>query len=270
MQRPEPGDCTSAGPWADVSRKVNARASTKDREVVAPPIDAALLQRQAIGELAGGVAHQLSTPLQAVAANLQFLAHAWTQLAPLLNTTAVPSADIRFVVEEVPQAIAQSLRSLEQASVLLRAMKESCAEAGTTLDAVEPAKALDTALLLTQNRWRYTTSFRVQHIESLPTLRCRRPDLNALLTQLILWIATEAEPQPRAELREIHIACAAEDRGVSLALGPLPPRAHGDDAWWHMLVALAQAVSGELSHDFSSGHHGVRLRLPIVASAAPA
>ena len=100
---------------------------------------------EALGRLAGGIAHEINTPTQFISDNLAFLKDVWTDLLPLLAAVAaIPArlrsedrmdelaatieqatqqADLDFVCDEVPNALSQSQEGVERVASIVRAMK---------------------------------------------------------------------------------------------------------------------------------------------------
>jgi two-component system NtrC family sensor kinase len=97
---------------------------------------------ESIGELAAGIAHEINTPTQYVGDNVRFLGDAFEgvqkcvdKLTSLIaqNPESVPStrlleelrsADMPYLREEIPKAIAQSLEGIQRIAKIVGAMKE--------------------------------------------------------------------------------------------------------------------------------------------------
>lgn len=101
---------------------------------------------ESIGQLAAGVAHEINTPIQYIADNLQFVQTAFTALERALagarrSTPAIsqqpsnaPGIDscrsepedpeLEFFVEETPQAIDQAIEGTRRVAEIVRALKE--------------------------------------------------------------------------------------------------------------------------------------------------
>ncbi len=94
--------------------------ATSDEVRPTAPRDAVV---EALSRMADGVAHELNTPIQFVGDNLRFLQGAFADLVAALPPDVAAEGDVAFLVEEVPEALAQSIEGLEEMAAVVRAMK---------------------------------------------------------------------------------------------------------------------------------------------------
>lgn len=97
---------------------------------------------EAVGRLAGGIAHEINTPIQFVSDNVRFLSDSFTSLSELLErykgiltsagqessmATSLSAADesigLRFILEEMPIALRESKEGLDRVAHIVRSMK---------------------------------------------------------------------------------------------------------------------------------------------------
>jgi PAS domain S-box-containing protein len=97
---------------------------------------------EAVGQLASGVAHEINTPVQFVGDNISFLTDAMRAVTPLLETLStwaqgpvtdearasvrerLHSADVPFLLEEIPSALTCAAEGVERVGELVRGLKE--------------------------------------------------------------------------------------------------------------------------------------------------
>ncbi len=162
---------------------------------------------ESLGTLAGGIAHEINTPVQYVGENLRFLADSFSelckesqkleglieaasadgQLADLVaevDTTA--EADTGYLREEIPTSIHQSLEGIEQISEIVRAIKEFSHPDAKEKSAIDINRAIETTLTVARNQWRYVADVETDFDDTLPPVLCLPGEFNQVLLNLIV------------------------------------------------------------------------------------
>lgn len=200
-------NCASTSPDHDVSTDVATSPPTRDSTAIADG-NACL---SILGELAGGIAHQISAPIQSVSANLHFLTRAWDSVTGPRPTGEADGTtnnlDAAFVAEEVPRALAQSLESLSQMSALLQTLKEWSTPSDGTFQTIDLRGLIDRVLLVTQHRWRYVLQFELHYIDPLAPLCCQRNALATALTRVVLCVVESLEADGADTLQTVLLHC---------------------------------------------------------------
>lgn len=153
---------------------------------------------EAVGHLAGGVAHEINTPMQYVGDNLQFLEMALEQFEKafdlLMSEVDTESGvharlgkmKLAYLRQEAPSAVSQSLEGVARVSKIVRALKQS------TLMEVGPPEptSLNTvvknAVNVSQNEWKYTAEVKCELGEDLPPLLGVPGDLTRAVLALLV------------------------------------------------------------------------------------
>jgi signal transduction histidine kinase len=153
---------------------------------------------EAVGHLAGGVAHEINTPMQYVGDNLQFMQMAFEQFEKafelLISEIDIESGvhgrlkqmKLEYLRREAPSAVSQSLEGVTRVSKIVRALKQSALmEAGppepTSLNTV-----VKNAVNVSQNEWKYTAEIECEFGEDLPMLIGVPGDLTRAVLALLV------------------------------------------------------------------------------------
>jgi signal transduction histidine kinase len=158
---------------------------------------------ESIGELAAGIAHEINTPTQYVGDNVRFLGDVFATLEQCVNELAtlseqqrdsIPSASIRSCVqkadlpylrEEIPKAIAQSLEGVQRIAKIVSAMKEfshpSQEQTPTDLN-----HAIANTLTVATNEWKYVAVVDTQLDSTLPLVPVVPGEFNQVILNMVV------------------------------------------------------------------------------------
>lgn len=162
---------------------------------------------EGIGQLAAGIAHEINTPTQFVSDNLTFLQDSWEATFRLLNSyrTAVRDnlgdlsprlvedlsqeeqlCDLKFIGEEVPHAISQSLEGARRVAGIVRAMKEFSHPDSADKTITDLNRGIASTITIARSEWKYVAEVVTDFDESLPVVECYPGDVNQAVLNLIV------------------------------------------------------------------------------------
>jgi signal transduction histidine kinase len=229
-------------------------------EVPAGSGDDQLARLRRLGLLAGGLAHEISTPMQYIGDNARFLAEAVSDLRGMLawyqacvrllaqgrharlldEMSAMESRiDLEHLLAEMPTAILHSLEGIGQVSASAAAFRDFV-EASDEVGPNDLARALDTALTVSRNHTRQRAELTLAPGAEVPRVHCAPSRLLPLLVDLALAAAAAA---PSAGTVRVTTRRAGDGR----ALAEFAAERGGTDPEIAALRADAVAIGGALA-----------------------
>ncbi len=173
-------------------------------------LEAGLHQSQkleSIGRLAAGVAHEINTPVQFVSDSVHFVRDAMTDLAGLVEryqrvnqsvldgcasaeaaaevVEAERTADLDYLLENVPKALTRSLDGLDRVATIVRSMKEFAHPDQKEMTSVDLNQAVQSTLVIARNEYKYVADVDVDFAD-LPLVTCHGGDINQAVLNIIV------------------------------------------------------------------------------------
>ncbi|MEO8200163.1 MAG: ATP-binding protein [Gemmatimonadota bacterium] len=163
--------------------------------MTAPPTQFRLRQSQkleSLGQMAAGIAHELSTPMQSLGDNLAFLKEAFQVVLPLIrHYQAHPApgptsaASLKNLELEIPEALAQAIEGVLRANEIVRAVKTLAHPGTSAMVAADLNQIVESALLLARTQIRPVARIE-RHLGELPPVICQPGLVNQVVLNLIL------------------------------------------------------------------------------------
>jgi len=161
----------------------------------------------AMGQLAAGIAHEINTPAQYVSDNIHFLQDTFDSFLKVLDRyqalyqdvksgsassptiraldSTMADEDIDYILEQVPEALQQSLEGIERITQIVEAMRDFSHPGLMEKKMVDINKAIRNTVIVTRNLWKYASDLETDLEENLPGLPCQPGEINQVLLNLI-------------------------------------------------------------------------------------
>lgn len=177
---------------------------------------------EAIGQLAAGIAHEINTPVQFIGDNLSFLGDSFAVLAPLLTAlrtqralgappdaatwaqlvAQMESADLDFVSQEAPRAVASATEGVRRVAELVRGLKELAHPDSKIMQPADLNRAIERTLTVSRNEWKYVANVETV-LQPLPDVTCQVSAVNQVLLSLICNAAHAIEDKCKVRGPEV-------------------------------------------------------------------
>jgi PAS domain S-box-containing protein len=163
---------------------------------------------ESVGHLAAGIAHEINTPTQYIGDNTRFLLDAFNDIGGVLakyqelldavrdgtitkatiaaTETAIANADIEYLLDEVPNAINQSLEGVGRITTIVRAMKALSHPGQKEKADTDIHQAIESAITISRNEWRYVAEIETDFDPNMPFVSCQAGDVNQVFLNLIV------------------------------------------------------------------------------------
>ena len=169
---------------------------------------AQIQKMESLGTLAGGIAHEINTPVQYIGENLGFLRESMAGLNRVLSkyqalmeaarsegvlseqvaevAAAAEAAGVEFLLQEMPASVAQSLEGVERISGIVRAIQEFSHPDAKEKSAIDINHAITTTLTVAGNQLKYVADVETDLDPSLPPVPCFPGEFNQAILNLLV------------------------------------------------------------------------------------
>lgn len=160
---------------------------------------------ESVGHLAAGIAHEINTPLQFVGDNREFLSQAFSSLNQYvayvreLSEKNINSSeelkrikekekelDVDFLLNEIPEALEQSLTGIKRVSSIVLSMKNFAHPGTKDKSSYDINKGIEVTINISRNKWKYVADLETKLAPDLPPLYCSLDEINQVILNLIL------------------------------------------------------------------------------------
>ena len=198
---------------------------------------------ESLGTLAGGIAHEINTPVQYVGENLKFLQESFADIESLLeNYRALTvklkgeglltervqelagkeeAMDTEFLHQEIPESLSQSLEGIRHITEIVRAVKEFSypdAMKEKSRTPVDINHALATTITVSRNQYKYVADLTTDFAPDLPEVPCFPGQFNQVILNLIVNAAHAIEDAGKDRHGEIAVTTRRVEDWVEILI----------------------------------------------------
>ncbi|EDY82131.1 Bacterial signalling N terminal domain repeat protein [Verrucomicrobiia bacterium DG1235] len=195
---------------------------------------------EAVGQLAGGIAHEINTPVQYIGDNLGFLEEEFSAILPFIKEcqciakdatapsvtspsferlkNAVSRLDVPYIEEDIPQAITQSISGINDVARIVLSMKEFSHPSGQGLSSFDLPSAINNILTISRNEWKRVARVELDFEEDLPLVQCYPGGVNQALLNIVVNAAHAIADADLKSEGEIRIKTRKVDSDVEIQI----------------------------------------------------
>jgi C4-dicarboxylate-specific signal transduction histidine kinase len=207
-----------------------AEAEARERKFLEDTAETAKLQ--ALGTLAGGVAHEINSPAQFISSNLEFAGDGIRRVLDSLEKESAgkPTPDglapdeYELYREELPKALEEAGAGIRRIAEIVRAIKSFAHPSENPKAEIDINEEIRSTILLTANQTKTVARVEADCEEPLPVVTGKRNDLNQVLINMIVnsaqAISEMPSPQPSPVIR---ISSCRTETGIDIVVSDNGP-----------------------------------------------
>ncbi len=159
---------------------------------------------ESVGRMASGIAHEINSPMQYIGDNARYLQNAFTDILNVIRRyrqleeglaknhklhdfeEKVNGLDVELLISEVPAAIADLLQGIDRVNQLIQAMSGFAHPGSKEKTFSDINKAIEGAVILTKNEWKYHANLEMECDVNLPLVCCNIGEVSQAVMNIIV------------------------------------------------------------------------------------
>ena len=197
---------------------------------------------ESIGSLAAGIAHEINTPIQYVGDNLHFLQEGMDAFTTLIgkykelinniesdthykeSVNAIKEleeeSDVDFFIDEIPDAIKQSIDGANRVSTIVKAMKKFSHPGEESKTMADINEIIESTVIVAKNEWKYVADLETDLDSSLPSIAIFPNDISQVILNLVVNASHAiGDVVKEGEKGKITLKTFYDDNSVTFTIG---------------------------------------------------
>ena len=176
---------------------------------------------EALGALAGGIAHEINTPMQYITDNLHFLQDSFAELISALDrhgatgsSQVAADPDLEFLAREIPLALEQSLNGSRRVAEIVEAVRTTAYPELAPDERIDLRTTLESCLVITRGNWKYDVDVVLLGDQETPEMRGSPGQISQVFVNLITNACDAVRTAPDGRRGMVRISLAVESGDV--------------------------------------------------------
>ncbi|MGI9501095.1 MAG: ATP-binding protein [Geminicoccaceae bacterium] len=195
---------------------------------------------EALGTMAGGVAHEINTPVQFIGSNTTYLRDVFDDLLVVIGSyrdlrsaalakadlteaiakagKAEEDADLDGLIADIPDAIAQTEEGVTRVSKIVQAIKEFAHSGGDEQASIDVNRAIDSTIEVSRSEWGGLADLETCYADDLPPIIGDPGKFNEVILNLVINAAQAIEQHNVASKGLIEIDTRLDGQTVAIEI----------------------------------------------------
>ncbi len=244
---------------------------------------------ESIGQMSAGIAHEINTPNQYIADNIEFIRQSFDVMVSVIRAyerfveagqqggdvagawqalqTAREGTNLALLIDETPAAVRQAQEGVERVRTIVRAMKDFAHPGSVQKVSMDINQIIESTATLSRNEWKYSCEMVLNLDPSLPLISGRPSELGQVILNMIINGVHAIKEKHGSGIGRIEITTKHSEEFVELVItdngSGIPTRVHKkifDPFFTTKGVGIGTGQGLAISHNVIVAMHGGQIR----------